>query len=83
MKGQVRVEVPCLGALGRAGQCGLGPVAAGYTSCGEDQYAQELGGHLTSTQAPVPPLSSFVTLKNHLALLNDAFSCETEIRPTS
>ena len=52
------------------------------TSCDEDQHTQELGGNPTSAQAPVLPLSSFVTLKNHLALLNDAFSCEMEIRPT-
>lgn len=77
------MEVPCPGTLDRSGQCDHGPVAAGYTSWDEDQHTQELGGNPTSAQAPVPARSSFVILKNHLALLNDAFSCEMEIRPTS
>lgn len=65
-----------------AGWCGCGPVAACCTTFDGDQH-ERLGGTLTLAQTLVPPLSSCVTLKNHLDLLNGALSPGMGIELTS
>lgn len=83
MKGQVRLEATCWGALGGDRRMWLWVVAAGCPSCDEDQCLPEFGGHWPGPKCQMPPLSSCVTLKSHLDLLNGALSCGMGIVPIS